>query len=275
MPIKQKRATSPGVRFQIVDTFEDLTKFSPEKGLIESLKKHSGRGFMGRVSMRHRGGGSRQMYRLIDFKRNKDNMSAKVLGIEYDPNRNARIALLEYEDKERRYILAPLNLKVGDSVESGDEAEVKLGNSVPLKNIPIGTFVHNVEMERGRGGQIARSAGSQVSVLGREDQYAILKMPSGETRLINLECRATIGQVGNLDAKNVSLGKAGAKRHRGRRPEVRGVVMNPCDHPHGGGEGKSGIGRIHPVSPWGQPALGYKTRRGKRRSDRFILKRRK
>lgn len=275
MPIKQKRATSPGVRFQIVDTFEDLTKFSPEKSLIESLKKHSGRGYKGRVSMRHRGGGSRQMYRLIDFKRNKDNMSAKVLGIEYDPNRNARIALLEYEDKELRYILAPLNLKVGDSVESGDEAEVKLGNSVPLKNIPIGTFVHNVEMERGRGGQIARSAGSQVSVLGREDQYAILKMPSGETRLINLECRATIGQVGNLDAKNVSLGKAGAKRHRGRRPEVRGVVMNPCDHPHGGGEGKSGIGLIHPVSPWGQPALGYKTRRGKRRSDRFIIKRRK
>jgi large subunit ribosomal protein L2 len=275
MPIKQKRATSPGVRFQIVDTYEDLTKFSPEKNLIEPLKKNGGRGFMGRVSMRHRGGGSRQMYRLIDFKRNKDNMSAKVLAFEYDPNRNARIALLEYEDKERRYILAPLNLKIGDLVESGDEAEVRMGNSVPLKNIPIGTFVHNVEMQRGRGGQIARSAGSQVSLLGREDQYAILKMPSGETRLINLECRATIGQVGNLDAKNVSLGKAGAKRHRGRRPEVRGVAMNPCDHPHGGGEGKSGIGRIHPVSPWGQPALGYKTRRGKRRSDRFILKRRK
>ncbi|HTY12944.1 MAG TPA: 50S ribosomal protein L2 [Candidatus Omnitrophota bacterium] len=275
MPVKEKRPTSPGTRFQIVDTYEDITKHKPEKSLIVSLKKHAGRGFKGRVSMRHRGGGNKRMYRLIDFKRDKDNLKAKVTGIEYDPNRNVRIALVEYEDKEKRYILAPHNLNVGDVVESGPQAEVERGNALPLRNIPVGTVVHNVEMQRGRGGQLARSAGAGIMILGREGEYCIVRMPSGEQRLIHLDCRATIGQLGNLDAKNIVYGKAGKKRHLGRRPEVRGVVMNPCDHPHGGGEGKSGIGRIHPVSKWGQPALGYKTRRGKRPSDRFILTRRK
>jgi large subunit ribosomal protein L2 len=275
MPVKEKNPTSPGSRFQIVDTYEDLTKFKAERSLIEPLKKHSGRGYKGRISMRHRGGGNYRKYRIIDFVRDKDNLAAKVMGIEYDPNRNVRIALLQYEDGEKRYILAPLDLKVGETVESGEEAEIKVGNALPLKNIPVGSVVHNVELKRGRGGQLARSAGAGISLLAKEGEYAIVKMPSGEKRMIHLRCRATIGQLGNLDAKNVMLGKAGKKRHLGRRPEVRGVAMNPCDHPHGGGEGKSGIGRIHPVSPWGQPSLGYKTRRGKRPSDRFILTRRK
>jgi len=275
MPVKERKPTSPGSRFQIVDTYEDLTKFKAERSLTEPLKKHSGRGYLGRVSMRHRGGGNRRKYRIIDFVRDKDNLSAKVMGIEYDPNRNVRIALLQYEDGEKSYILAPLDLKVGETVESGEEAEIKVGNALPLKNIPVGSVVHNVELKRGRGGQLARSAGAAISLLAKEGEYAIVKMPSGEQRMIHLLCRATLGQLGNLDAKNVRLGKAGKKRHLGRRPEVRGVAMNPCDHPHGGGEGKSGIGRIHPVSPWGQPALGYKTRRGKRPSDRFILTRRK
>ncbi|MFA4967009.1 MAG: 50S ribosomal protein L2 [Candidatus Margulisiibacteriota bacterium] len=275
MPVKQKNPRSPGTRFQVCDTFEDITKFSPEKSLIVSLKKNGGRGFKGRISMRHIGGGSRQMYRLIDFKRNKDNVKAKVLGIEYDPNRNVRIALVQYDDSEKRYILAPLNLNVGDVIESGPEVEIEKGNCLPMRNIPVGTVIHNVELQKGRGGQMGRAAGAAISILGKEGEYAILKMPSGEQRLVHLDCRATIGQLGNLDAKNVVLGKAGRKRHLGRRPEVRGVAMNPCDHPHGGGEGKSGIGRVHPVSKWGQPSLGYKTRIGKRRSDRFILTRRK
>ncbi len=275
MSVKQKKPTSPGVRFRVADTFEDITKFSPEKSLIVPLKKHAGRGFKGRISMRHRGGGNKKMYRIIDFKRDKDNIKAKVVGIEYDPNRNVRIALVEYEDKEKRYILAPLNVTVGNIVESGEGIEIEKGNTLSLRNIPIGTIVHNVELQRGRGGQLGRSAGAAISILGKEGEYAIVKMPSGEQRMVHLDCRASIGQLGNLDAKNVFLGKAGKKRHIGRRPEVRGVAMNPCDHPHGGGEGKSGIGRIHPVSKWGQPSLGYKTRRGKRRSDRFILTRRK
>ena len=275
MPVRQMRPTSPGSRFQIVDTFEDITKFTPEKSKLVSQFKKSGRGFKGRLSMRHRGGGAKQMYRIIDFKRDKDNMPARVIGIEYDPNRNARIALLEYEDKERRYILAPLGLTDGDIVESGLEAEIKLGNALPLSHLPLGTVVHNVEMRPGHGGQLARAAGAAIQILSKENDFAVLKMPSGETRMVNLRCRATVGQLGNLDAKNVVLGKAGRKRHLGRRPEVRGVAMNPCDHPHGGGEGKSGIGRIQPVSKWGQPALGYKTRRGRRTSDRFIITRRK
>ena len=224
--------------------------------------------------MRHRGGGNPKKYRLIDFKREKDGVEAKVLGIEYDPNRNARIALLEYSDSEKRYILAPLGLEVGDRVSSGEDAEIRPGNALPLQNIPIGSVVHNIEMTPGRGGQLARAAGSAISILGKESGYAILRMPSGERRLVHLSCKASIGQVGNLDAKNVKLGKAGKKRHLGWKPKVRGVVMNPCDHPHGGGEGRAGIGRIHPVSKWGKPALGYKTRIGKRRSDRFILARR-
>ncbi len=275
MPVKEKRPTSPGTRFQIVDTYEDITKHSPEKSLIVSLKKHAGRGFKGRISMRHRGGGNKRMYRLIDFKRDKDGIKAKVTGIEYDPNRNVRIALVEYDDKEKRYILAPHKLNVGDTIESGSHVEAERGNALPLRNIPIGTVVHNVEMQSGRGGQLARSAGAGMMILGKEGEYGIVRMPSGEQRMIHLDCRATVGQLGNLDAKNIVYGKAGKKRHLGRRPEVRGVAMNPCDHPHGGGEGKSGIGRIHPVSKWGQPSLGYKTRRGKRPSDRFILTRRK
>lgn len=275
MGLRQLKPTSPGTRHQIVDTFEDITKHKPEKSLLVKIKNNAGRGFMGRVSMRHRGGGSKPMYRLIDFKRTKDDMAAKVLGIEYDPNRNTRIALVEYTDGEKRYILAPLDLQVGELIESGPNAEIKLGNSLPLKNIPVGAVMHNVELNPGRGGQLARSAGASISLLAKEGDYAIVKMTSGEQRKIHISCRATIGQLGNLDHKNLVLGKAGRKRHMGRRPEVRGVVMNPCDHPHGGGEGKAGIGRIHPVSKWGQPALGYKTRRGRRASDRFILRRRK
>lgn len=274
MALKEKRPTSPGVRFQINDQFEDITKFRPEKSLCVHLQKHSGRGFMGRISMRHRGGGAKRTYRLIDFKRTKDNMKAAVLGIEYDPNRNVRIALIQYEDGERSYILAPLNLSVNDKVESGLDAEIKIGNTLPIKNMPVGTFIHNVELTPGRGGQMGRSAGTMISLLAKEGENAIIKLPSGEQRMVNLSCRATVGQLGNVEAKNISLGKAGRKRFLGRRPEVRGVVMNPCDHPHGGGEGKSGIGRKHPVSKWGQPSLGYKTRRGRRPSDRFILRRR-
>ena len=275
MALKERRPTSPGVRFQVNDTFEDITKFSPEKSLCVRLRKNSGRGFLGRISMRHRGGGAHKIYRMVDFKRVKDGIPAKVVGIEYDPNRNARIALIEYTDGEKSYILAPLGLNPGDSVESGPAAEIKTGNSLPLLNIPVGTNIHNVELQAGRGGQLARSAGSMIALLAKEGEYAIIKMPSGEQRMVHISCRATVGQLGNLDSKNVSLGKAGRKRHMGRRPEVRGVAMNPCDHPHGGGEGKSGIGRKHPVSKWGQPSLGYKTRRGRRVSDRFILRRRK
>lgn len=275
MALRQLRPTSPGTRFQIVDTFDDITKHTPEKKLIVQLRKNSGRGFMGRVSMRHRGGGAKAMYRLIDFKRVKDNMEAKVLGIEYDPNRNVRIALVQYTDGEKRYILAPLNLGVDETIESGPTSEIKVGNCLPLINMPVGTVIHNVELQPGRGGQLARSAGSSISLLAKEGEYAIIKLPSGEQRKIHVLCRATVGQLGNLDHKNIVLGKAGKKRHMGRRPEVRGVAMNPCDHPHGGGEGKSGIGRPRPVSKWGQPSLGYKTRRGRRTSDRFILRRRK
>jgi len=275
MTVKEKRAMSPGVRFQILDTYDDITKFSPEKSLCVKIKKTGGRGFKGRITTRHIGGGPKRVYRIIDFKRTKDGIPAQVIGIEHDPNRNVRIALVEYKDKEKRYILAPLGLKVGDEIESGPASEIKLGNCLPMENIPVGSVIHNVELKVGRGGQLARSAGSQISLLAKEGDYAIVKMPSGEQRMVHVTCRATLGQLGNLDSKNVSLGKAGKKRHLGRRPKVRGVVMNPCDHPHGGGEGKSGIGRKHPVSKWGQPALGYKTRRGRRISDRFILRRRK
>lgn len=275
MALKQLNPRSPGTRFQVVDDYSDITKDFPEKKLLRPLKQKSGRDWRGFISMRHRGGGNKKHYRIIDFKRNKDNMEAKVIGIEYDPNRNCRIALLEYQDKERRYILAPLGLNAGDVVSSGEHADIKPGNNLPLKYIPAGTTVHNVEMEPGRGGKIARSAGTGLVLLAKDGNYAIVRLPSGEQRMINLMCRATIGQVGNLDAKNVVLGKAGKKRHLGRRPEVRGVVMNPCDHPHGGGEGKAPIGRPGPVTPWGKPTLGKKTRHARRRSERFILSRRK
>jgi large subunit ribosomal protein L2 len=274
MALRQKNPRTPGQRFQIVDDYSDVTSHKPEKLLIKLLKKKSGRDSTGRISMRHRGGGNRRMYRQIDFKRDKDNILAEVLSIEYDPNRNARIALLKYADGEKRYIIAPLGLKVGAEVMSGEEAEIEIGNSLPLSQIPVGSTVHNVELQKGRGGQLARGAGVGIMLLAKEAGYAIVKMPSGEQRMIHLDCRATIGQVGNFDAKNIRLGKAGKSRYLGRRPHVRGAAMNPCDHPHGGGEGKAGVGRSSPLSPWGWKTLGYKTRRGKRQSDRFILARR-
>jgi large subunit ribosomal protein L2 len=258
-----------------VATFEDITKKTPEKSLLAPLKKTGGRDNQGRISMRYRGGGSKRHYRIIDFKRDKDNIPAKVEAIEYDPNRNARIALLRYEDGEKRYILAPLDLKVGSEVASGDSVDIVLGNALPLRNIPVGTTIHNVELTVGKGGQLVRGAGASAQLVAKEGEYGSVKLPSGEQRRVHLNCRATIGQIGNLDAKNVSLGKAGKTRHLGRRPMVRGVAMNPCDHPHGGGEGKSPIGRPGPVTPWGKPTLGYKTRHKKRYSDKFIIGRRK
>ncbi len=274
MGLRQKNPTTPGQRFQIVDDFSDITKSKPERSLLVRIRKTSGRDWRGRVSARCRGGGAKKIYRLIDFKRDKD-MPAKVLGIEYDPNRNARIALLQFEDGEKRYIIAPLNLAVGETVESGVDVDIKPGNALPLKFIPLGTMIHNVEMQPGQGGKLARSAGVGIILAAKEGDYAIIKMPSGEQRMVLLTCRATVGQIGNPDAKNVSLGKAGKNRHRGRRPKVRGVVMNPCDHPHGGGEGRAPIGRKHPVTPFGKPTLGKKTRKPRRRSERFILSRRK
>jgi large subunit ribosomal protein L2 len=274
MALKKKNPVTPGQRFQIADDYDDITKKSPEKSLLVRIRKTAGRDWRGRVSARHRGGGSRRMYRNIDFKRTKD-MGAKVLGIEYDPNRNARIALLQYEDGEKSYILAPLGLAVGEAVGSGEDVDIKPGNALPLRSIPVGTMIHNVELGPGSGGKLARSAGAGVMLVAKEGGYAIIKLPSGEQRMVHLSCRATVGQIGNVDAKNVLLGKAGKKRHRGWRPRVRGVAMNPCDHPHGGGEGKSPIGRKHPVTPWGKPTLGKKTRKPRRRSDRFILIRRK
>lgn len=274
MALKQKRPMTPGQRFQIVDDFSELTKFTPEKSLVVRIKKTSGRDSRGRITARHRGGGSKKKYRIIDFKRDKD-MPAKVLGIEYDPNRSAHIALLEYEDKERRYILAPLGISVGETVESGTDVDIKLGNSLPLRNIPVGTTIHNIELTPGSGGKMARSAGTAVMLVAKEGDYAIIQLPSREQRMVHVTCRATIGQIGNVDVKNISIGKAGKNRLRGWRPRVRGVVMNPCDHPHGGGEGKAPIGKKHPVTPYGKPTLGYKTRKPRRRSDRFILARRK
>ena len=275
MGVRQFNPRSPGTRFRIADDYSDVTKNWPEKKLLLKQKQRSGRDWRGFVSMRHRGGGNKKHYRIIDFKRMKDGVAATVIGIEYDPNRNCRIALIEYTDKERSYILAPLGLTNGDQVQSGPEADIKAGNALPLNAIPIGTTVHNVELEPGRGGVLARAAGTGLVLLAKESGYAIVKLPSGEQRMINVNCRATVGQVGNIDAKNVIMGKAGKKRHLGRRPEVRGVVMNPCDHPHGGGEGKSGIGHVSPLTPWGKPTLGKKTRKPRRRSERFILTRRK
>lgn len=275
MTLKQFNPRTPGTRERIDVLFDDITKKTPEKSLLAPLPGKGGRDTNGRVSVRHQGGGSKRKYRLVDFKRDKDGIVANVEAIEYDPNRNARIALLKYSDNELRYIICPLGLKVGDKIVSGEDADIKIGNSLPLKNIPVGTTVHNVELVRGRGGQMARSAGGFVVLVAKEGAYATLKLPSGEERLVDVHCKATIGQVGNLDAKNISLGKAGRSRHRGIRPSVRGIAMNPCDHPHGGGEGRSPIGRPGPVTPWGQPTLGYKTRKPRKPSDRFILTRRK
>ncbi len=257
-----------------VNTYEEVTKQEPERSLLAPLKKKAGRNVYGRITVRHQGGGAKRKYRIIDFKRNKDGVPAKVAGIEYDPNRSANIALLHYADGEKRYILAPLNLKVGQTIVSGADADIVVGNCLPLANIPVGTMVHNIELKAGKGGQMARSAGSFAQLMAKENNYATLRLPSGEMRMVRLECRATIGVVGNLDHQNVRVGKAGRKRHMGIRPTVRGSVMNPNDHPHGGGEGRAPVGRPGPVTPWGKPALGYKTRKKKKDSDKYIVRRR-
>jgi len=274
MAIKKYKPTSPARRFMSVSTFSEITKTVPEKSLLESISKTGGRNNTGRITVRHIGGGNRTKYRIIDFKRNKDGIPAKVIGIEFDPNRTANIALLAYADGEKRYILAPVGLQVGDIVMSGADAEIKVGNALPFTNIPVGTLVHNIEMNLGKGGQLVRTAGAAAQLMAKEGKYATLRLPSGEMRYVPIECKATIGQVGNLDHEIVSLGKAGKTRHMGTRPTVRGVVMNPCDHPHGGGEGKSPIGMPSPVTPWGVPTLGYKTR-NKKKSNKMIVKRRK
>lgn len=273
MGIKSFKPTSPGRRFQTCTTFEEITRKSPEKSLLKPLKKSGGRNSFGRLTSRHRGGGHKRLYRIIDFKREKDGVPARVASLEYDPNRSARIALLSYVDGEKRYILAPAGLKVGDRLTSGKGSEIRSGNTIALRDIPLGTPIHNVELYPGHGGQIARGAGSNAQLMAKEGKYASIKLPSGEVRMISLECKATIGQVGNLEHENQSTGKAGRNRWKGRRPRVRGVAMNPVDHPHGGGEGKSSGGR-HPVTPWGIPTKGYKTR-VKKSSDKFIVKKRK
>ncbi|MCI9517736.1 MAG: 50S ribosomal protein L2 [Clostridia bacterium] len=273
MAIKRYKPITPGTRQKTVSAFTEITTTTPEKSLLEVQSKSGGRNSNGRITVRHKGGGNRRKYRIIDFKRNKDGIPAKVSEIEYDPNRTSYIALLTYADGEKRYILAPVGLNQGDTVISGPEADIKAGNALPLENIPVGTMVHNIEMQPGKGGQIAKAAGSSAQLMAKEGKYATLKLPSGEMRMIPIACRATVGQVGNLDHELVSLGKAGRKRHMGIRPTVRGVVMNPCDHPHGGGEGKSPIGRPTPVTPWGRPTLGYKTRKKHKASDKFIVKR--
>ena len=270
--IKRYKPTSPARRFMTTSAFSEITTTTPERSLLESKNKTGGRNANGRITVRHIGGGNRNKYRIIDFKRNKDNVPAKVASIEYDPNRSANIALLHYADCEKRYILAPVGLNKGDVVVSGEDADIKTGNSLPLEKIPVGTMIHNIEMHPGKGGQIARAAGNAAQLMAKEGKYAILRMPSGEMRYIPIKCKATIGQVGNLDHEIVSIGKAGRKRHMGVKPTVRGVVMNPCDHPHGGGEGKSPIGMPSPVTPWGVPTLGYKTRK-KNKSNKFIIKR--
>jgi large subunit ribosomal protein L2 len=273
MGIKTNKPTSPGRRFQTSSTFDEITRKKPEKSLLRSIKKSGGRNSLGRMTVRHRGGGHKRKYRLIDFKRDKEGIPASVASIEYDPNRSANIALLHYADGEKRYILAPNKLQVGDRVVAGPDAEIKIGNAIPLKNIPLGTNVHNVELNVGHGGQLARTAGSYARLMAKEGKYAQIKLPSGEVRMVLVNCKATIGQVGNLDHENITIGKAGRNRWLGKRPRVRGVAMNPVDHPHGGGEGKSSGGR-HPVTPWGVPTKGYKTRKRKT-SDRLILKKRK
>ena len=274
MAIKFYNPTTPGRRDMSTIDYSGLSKVAPERSLLEPMKKHSGRNSYGRITVRHRGGGNRTKYRVIDFKRGKVGVSAEVKSIEYDPNRSAHIALVQYEDGERRYIVAPYGLKVGDKVVSGPEADIIAGNALPLANIPVGTFIHNIELYPGKGAQLARSAGVMAQLMAKENKYALIRLPSGELRNIPSECYAVVGQVSNIDHANVSYGKAGRVRHMGWRPTVRGSVMNPCDHPHGGGEGKSPIGRPGPVTPWGKPTLGYKTRKKHQRSDKFIVRRR-
>jgi len=272
MAIRKVKPTSPGRRFQAYSDFEEITTTQPEKGLLKTLKKSGGRNARGRITSRHRGGGHKRHYRIIDFKRDKIGIPAKVASIEYDPNRSTRIALLHYVDGEKRYILAPLNLKVNDMVESGPNADIKPGNTLPLSNIPLGTQIHNVELRAGKGGQIVRSAGTYAQLMAKEDRYALIKLPSSEVRMVLMNCKATIGQLGNVSHEKIDIGKAGRTRWKGRRPKVRGVAMNPVDHPMGGGEGRSSGGR-HPCSPWGVPSKGYKTRKNKS-SDRLIVKKR-
>lgn len=274
MPIKTYNPTSPGRRFQTALTFEEITRRGPEKSLLEPKPKTGGRNSYGRITARYRGGGHKRKYRVIDFKRDKWHVPARVAAIEYDPNRSARIALLHYADGEKRYILAPVKLQVGDAVMSGPGVEIRPGNALPLRDIPMGSLIHNIELKKGRGGQMVRSAGAFARLMAKEGEYAHIRMPSGEVRLVPLDCMATVGQVGNLDHENVSVGKAGRKRWLGRMPRVRGVAMNPVDHPHGGGEGKTSGGR-HPVTPWGQPTKGYKTRKKKAYSNKYIVKKRK
>jgi large subunit ribosomal protein L2 len=272
MAIKTVKPTSPGRRFQTYSTFEEITRSKPEKSLMRPQKKSGGRNSYGRITSRYRGGGHKRRYRVIDFKRDKVDIPARVATIEYDPNRSSRIALLHYADGEKRYIVAPLGMQVGDTIISSAMADIKPGNALPLEKIPLGTIIHNVEMKAGKGGQLARSAGAGVQLMAKEGRYGLLKLPSGELRKVLLECKATIGQVGNIDHENISIGKAGRKRWLGRMPKVRGVAMNPVDHPHGGGEGKSSGGR-HPVTPWGVPTKGYRTRKPKH-VDKLIVKRR-
>ena len=273
MAVRKSNPTTNGQRFRSVASFDEVTTRTPEKSLLETKKKTGGRNSYGRITVRHIGGGNRQKYRVIDFKRNKDNIPAKVASIEYDPNRSAYIALLNYVDGEKRYILAPIGLAVGDMVESGENAEIKVGNTLPLTKIPVGSVIHNIEFTPGKGGKIARSAGISAQFMALENGYATLRMPSGEMRKVPENCRATIGQVGNLEHEITSIGKAGVKRHMGIRPTVRGSAMNPVDHPHGGGEGRAPIGHAGPMTPWGKPALGYKTRKKKNRSNKLIIKR--
>ena len=275
MPVKSYKPTTPSRRHMTVSGFDGIDKKArPERSLTEVLKKHSGRNNLGRITVRHRGGGSRRKYRIIDFKRNKIDMPGKVLRLEYDPNRTANIALIEYEDKERRYILAPNGLSAGDTIISSQSADIKPGNALPITSIPVGTVIHNIELHPGKGAQLVRSAGVSAQLMAREGAMAQIRLPSGEQRYVRSNCMATIGQVGNIDHGNIDIGKAGRKRHMGIRPTVRGSAMNPVDHPHGGGEGKAPIGRPTPVTPWGKPTLGYKTRKKKNPTDKYIVKRR-
>ena len=274
MAIRKINPTTPGQRGMTVSAFEEITRTTPEKSLTTDMRKHAGRNFSGRITVRHQGGGAKRKYRIVDFKRNKDDVPGKVFSIEYDPNRSANIALIHYADGEKRYIIAPLGLKVGDQIVSGAAADIKVGNTLPLENIPVGTMIHCVELVPGKGAQLVRSAGNAAQLIAKENGFGQVRLPSGEVRLIPLKARATIGQVGNVDFQNIMIGKAGRTRHMGIRPTVRGSVMNPNDHPHGGGEGKSPLGRPGPVTPWGKPALGYKTRKTKNKSNKYIVRRR-
>ena len=274
MGIKRYKPYTPSRRHMTVSTFEEITKKTPEKSLVVHLKKNSGRNAQGKITVRHKGGGAKIKYRLVDFKRNRDGIPAKVVGIEYDPNRTANIALIVYADGVKSYIIAPVGLNVGDTVMSGAEAEVRVGNALPMRYIPVGANIHNIEMKPGKGAQLVRSAGNVAQLMAKEDKYATVKLPSGEMRLLPIDCKATIGQVGNLDNELVTIGKAGRKRHMGIRPTVRGSVMNPNDHPHGGGEGRAPVGRPSPMTPWGKPAMGYKTRKKHKASNKYIVRRR-